>query len=369
LQIIQKPYVLLILIVTVLAAALATVMGLAGTTTKILLLAWIFVPPPIVLLIKLLKPLPRSLRIASTTYISVSILATVLLLLTVGWTGSETALHPEVCKDMDEISQYPDLAQQLNPISFTAQDGTSLKGWLAIQDSHRAVVLLHGYRCDKRAMLLEAKMLYDAGMTVLLFDFRHSGESDGKFVSFGYYEKQDVLAAVNLIESLDGRGNDLKGRGRTSIGLLGESNGAATAILFAAENPGRVDALVVDSTFKSLDSAISQAFTYFVGLPAFPFAPVTVWISELRTGLKRGAVKPEESVADLIETPILLIHGLRDAVISAKDSEAIYSNALQPKQIWLVPDAEHGEASEVATDEYRERVVNFFKLNLRQETS
>ena len=298
-----------------------------------------------------------------------SITITVLLLMAVAWSGSETALHPEICEDMEELSDYPALEKKVEQVAFTAEDGTKLKGWLAFGGSEKAVVVLHGYRCDRRGALREANMLFEAGMTVLLFDFRHSGESEGEFVSFGYYEKQDVSAAVGLLEALNDGTDKSRKAVINTIGLFGSSNGAATAILFAAENPGRVDALVVDSSFKSLDSAVSQSFTYFIGLPSFPFAPITVWVSELRTGLSRKDVMPEKSVAELIDTPILIIHGLEDEIISYKDSKAIYMKANQPKEMWLVPNAGHGEAFDIAGIEYRDRVVNFFTNNLVSEPS
>ena len=114
-----------------------------------------------------------------------------------------------------------------------------------------------------------------------------------------------------------------------------------------------------------MDSAVSQSFTHFVGLPAFPFAPITVWFSELRTGLNRKDVIPEEAIANITNTPVLIIHGLEDETISYTDSEAIYSKANQPKDIWLVPGAEHGDASEIEEQEYQNRIVSFFTENLK----
>jgi fermentation-respiration switch protein FrsA (DUF1100 family) len=266
---------------------------------------------------------------------------------------------------MEDLSDYPNLAKNTEMVEFRAADDTLLKGWLNFGTSNQAIVLLHGYRCDKRAMLQEANMLYESGFTVLLFDFRHNGESEGDFVSFGYYEKQDVLAAINKLRNLDIERHSNEADQIKQIGLLGSSNGGATAVLFAADHPGEIQALVVDSSFKSLDSAVAQSFTHFVGLPAFPFAPITVWITELKTGISRKAIIPEQSVKEISNTPIFIIHGLLDETISKNDSESIYSNANDPKQLWLVPNADHGETFPAAESEYRERVVKFFEESLR----
>ena len=356
---------ILIFILTILAAILSGVMGAAGPSTKVLFIAWLFVPAPIIFVLFVWKKLTGIAGIASKAYISISIALTVLLLLAVAWSGSETALHPGPASDEETLSMYPQLEANIETVSFLAADGVTLSGWMATGDSGKAVILLHGYTGDRTAMLPQAKMLFDEGFTVLLFDFRHRGESEGDFVSFGYYEKQDVLAAVNLIEETGETMRASGGTGIESIGLIGLSNGGATAILFAAENPGRIKALVIDSAFKSLDSAVSQSFTHFVGLPAFPFAPITVWFSELRTGLNRKDVIPEEAIANITDTPVLIIHGLEDETISYTDSEAIYSKANQPKDIWLVPGAEHGDASEIEEQEYQNRIVSFFTEHLK----
>ena len=358
-------FTILIFIVTVLAAILSGTMGTAGPGSKILFVAWLFVPAPIIFVLLFWQKLSGLAAIVGKTYISLSIVLTILLLLAVAWSGSETALHPGPASEDETLSMYPQLEENIEPVSFLAADGVKLSGWIAIGDSENAVVLLHGYTGDRTAMLPQASMLFEEGFTVLLFDFRHRGESEGDFVSFGYYEKQDVLAAVDLIEDV---GETMRESGRTgieSIGLIGLSNGGATAILFAAENPGRIKAIVIDSAFKSLDSAVSQSFTHFVGLPAFPFAPITVWFSELRTGLNRKDVIPEDAIANITNTPVLIIHGLEDETISYRDSEAIYLKANQPKDLWLVPGAEHGDASEIEEQEYRNRIVAFFTEHLK----
>jgi len=356
---------ILIFIVTVLAAILSGVMGAAGPNTKILFIAWLFVPVPIIFVLLTWKKPIGIVRIASKAYISISIVLTILLLFAVAWSGSDTALHPDPASEDETLSMYPEFEANIETVSFLATDGVRLSGWIATGESDKAVILLHGYTGDRTTMLPQANMLFEAGFTVLLFDFRHRGESEGEFVSFGYYEKQDVAAAVNLLEEL---GETMRQSGRpgiSAIGLIGLSNGGATSILFAAENPGRIKALVIEDTFKSLDSAVSQSFTHFVGLPAFPFAPITVWFSELRTGLNRTNVIPENAIANIINTPVLIIHGLEDKTISFKDGEAIYLKANQPKDLWLVPKAEHGGAFEIAEDEYRSRVVTFFSENLK----
>ena len=94
---------ILIFILTVLAAILSGVMGAACPGTKILFIAWLFVPAPIIFVLLIWKKLIGIAGIASKVYISISIALTALLLLAVALSGSETALHPGPASDEETL--------------------------------------------------------------------------------------------------------------------------------------------------------------------------------------------------------------------------------------------------------------------------
>ena len=339
------------------AGVLAAVMGLGAGAFAALGVAWLFVPAPLVYGYCLLRPIDRPRRrLAANVYMGASALLTATLLLGVAWVGSERALHPDPCDDMPALADYPVLEAAVEPVAFDSADGTRLVGWLAAGTRAEAVVLLHGYRCDRRDVLPQADMLFEAGFTVLLFDFRNRGESGGDFVSLGYHERDDVRAAVDYLKSRSSPGV-------SSIGLLGVSQGGASAILAAADGAD-VGAVAVEAAFRSVDSAVAQSFTHFIGLPAFPFAPLTVWLTERRTGIDAGDIVPERAVAALAPTPLLVMHGLADETIGPADGEAIFAAAGEPKELWLIPGVAHGDGADDAPDEYRRRIVAFFEENL-----
>jgi len=120
-------------------------------------------------------------------------------------------------------------------------------------------------------MLPHADFLHEAGYSVLLFDFRSSGESEGDAVTMGFHERGDVQGAVQYLK----RRSDADGE---SLWVLGVSMGAATAIMTAAVTP-ELKAVVSESSFKSVDSAIASSFEHFIHLPAFPFAPISPCLS------------------------------------------------------------------------------------------
>ena len=340
------------------AAAFAALMGIGGGSFSTLYVAWLFVPAPFVYAYMLRggsswRPWGRVLAVS---YMAASTVLTAALLMAVAWVGSERAINPSPCDDLPDLSEHPALAPVLDRVEFTSRDGTRLVGWLAEGSRDEAVVMVHGYGCRREQLLPHAEMLHGAGFTVLLFDTRNRGESGGDFVSMGFHEKDDAIAAADYLTSRPGS-DDLR------IGMLGLSLGGVAAILAAAERDD-VLAVAAEAPYRSVDSAVSQSFTHFIGLPAFPFAPITVWLAEVRTGLDTGLIDPVGAVAEIAPRPVLIMHGDADETISPEDSRAIFDAAAGPVEYWLIPGAGHADGATDAPEAYAERIVAFFEEGL-----
>lgn len=338
----------------------ATVHGVTATAaTSIIFLGvlWLFTPAPLVFLARMWRPWTR-FRTLSTWYLATSAVLSVLVLAGVGWVGSERGIHPSLNEELPILEDYPRLEVALEEVSFQSRDGTPLKGWFIPGESPKTVILLHGFTDIREKMLPHADFLHSAGYSVLLFDFRSRGESAGDAVTLGYYERGDVQGAVQYLKTRpDVDGDDL--------GVLGVSMGGATAIMAAAEIP-ELKAVVSESAFRSVDSAIASSFEHFIDLPAFPFAPITVFIIEKRLGISTDQVVPEEFVGLISPRPVFIIHGQDDDTIVPEDARALYAAAKEPKEsMWLIPGAGHAEGVEVAPKEYGQRVVDFFNRYLK----
>jgi hypothetical protein len=110
---------------------------------------------------------------------------------------------------------------------------------------------------------------------------------------------------------------------------------------------------------------IATAFEHFVHLPAFPFAPITVAIADLRAGIDITRVRPMDVIAEISPRPLLIIHDQGDPVALADNSLRNFAAARLPKQLWLVPGSGHGDAQIIAKSQYRSRVTSFFEAALR----
>jgi fermentation-respiration switch protein FrsA (DUF1100 family) len=45
-------------------------------------------------------------------------------------------------------------------------------------------------------------------------------------------------------------------------------------------------------------------------------------------------------------------------------ARSLFELASEPKELWIVPDAKHNQAANVAQEEYRRRILDFFERYL-----
>jgi dipeptidyl aminopeptidase/acylaminoacyl peptidase len=295
-------------------------------------------------------PLARALR-------AIALASSLLALGIVGgisWVGSERALRrPHRAFDW-RVTDYPHLRPEI--ITITGHGGTRLAGTFFPGASRATIVLSHGYGAHQGEMVPWADFLVRAGYSVCTYDMRARGGSGGDAITLGALEQHDLRAVV---DHLAARPDVDPGR----LGALGLSLGGAVTLMAAARDP-RLKAIVDDCGFSDIASAIGTAYEQFIGLPAFPFAPLSVLIGEFRTGLSLRQSRPVDIVGRIAPRPLLIIHGADDREIPVAHSERNHTAAGHPKELWIVPGAAHAQSLEIAGPEYERRVVAFFRQHL-----
>ena len=168
----------------------------------------------------------------------------VALLLAVWFTGLYFGIKRLVKPDkrtVDYLVEYEieekGLDRAITGIPFEQMFRTSRFGYelaarfYACEGSSKTVVCLHGHNSCFASQLKYLPIFLSLGYNVFIPDHRRSGLSGGDTVTFGAYEKHDVLDWISELRA---------GRPDDSIALFGESMGAATAIMVAAEIPDAV---------------------------------------------------------------------------------------------------------------------------------
>ena len=261
-------------------------------------------------------------------------------------------------------------------VTFQSRDGRAeLSGWLIpppgspdmrIAMERRWIVMVHGHgsnRADASSgMLSLARDLHTRGFGILLFDLRASGESTGARGSAGFYERFDLLGALDYLVE--------RGARRDRIGALGHSLGGVVALMVCAD-PGSAGAVVADSAFADLWMMIHRSQEG----PAMALSllnPGMGLMARLIYGININEISPVESVS-ISDTPTLLIHGEDDMMVPLEQARML-ARALAiskpgeatdgDESLWIVPDAGHLKAYRNRSQEYVERVSRFFEENL-----
>jgi fermentation-respiration switch protein FrsA (DUF1100 family) len=245
-------------------------------------------------------------------------------------------------------------------ISFPSRiDELTLYGWyLPAEGSDEVIIMVHGaeqHRADPGVEMLDiACGLVAHGYSVLMFDMRGHGESEGDRMSAGYCEVRDLGGAVDYVAGL----------GFEDIGVLGFSMGGATAIMTAAECD-EIDAVVVDSAYADLNDMLEPQFAERTFFPTFFLKPL-LFMVKMMYGIDFTAVKPVEVVGDIAPRPILFIQGALDDTVPPAHAQSLLEASNNPlNQLWLLPDVGHVEAYVTYPEEYMDRVTSFFDDALR----
>lgn len=249
-----------------------------------------------------------------------------------------------------------DLGMAFDAFSFTASDHySSLSAWFIPAVNPRATIIyLHGVGDNKIGGLLLAKVLHDHQYNVLLYDSRAHGESSGPYCTYGFHEKYDVEKAIDALNVFHDQKKYVIGK----IGLFGTSMGAAIGLQAAAID-FRIDALIAEASFATLRRITVDYQKRLLRLPWHFLRNIAMKKSEKIAQFKHRMVSPIDAVKQ-IHVPVLFIHGTNDTFIKYQYSEALFAQANEPKELWLIDGAHHSDIHEIGKKEYEERVVWFF---------
>ena len=172
------------------------------------------------------------------------------------------------------------------------------------------------------------------GFSVLVFDYRGYGRSEGNFPS----ESQlydDSQAAWNYLR-------DVRQIPPEQILLYGESLGGAIALNLAVKHP-EARGLIMQSTFTSMAEAIHPR-------KISQFFPVDLMLTERFDSLTK---------IRSLQIPVLFLHGTADSVIPPAMSQQLYDLAPAPKQLFFISGADHVRIYQPGEQSYLKAIQRF----------
>jgi fermentation-respiration switch protein FrsA (DUF1100 family) len=239
-------------------------------------------------------------------------------------------------------------------VTFAGCTGAKLVGWYILSQNGAALILTHGHGGNRGQMLDHAVVLARHGYGVLLYDMRGHGESEGALTTGDRCEPNDVQSALAYLQ----RREDVD---RERIGALGFSRGAEATIVASART-GALKAIVLDGAWPGPTLAVTPPLIVWESV----FFPI-IWMShKLLAWYTRISQKPYcvQLIAEVAPSPVFIISTGRGVEILY--GRRLYAAAKEPKALWDIPEAGHGEGLSKRPQEYEERIVTFFDHALLQ---
>jgi alpha-beta hydrolase superfamily lysophospholipase len=239
-------------------------------------------------------------------------------------------------------------------IEFPSESGTIIKGWfIKGEEGKGAVVVMHGQHQNRLMLIERIRFLRRSGYSVLAFDFQGSGESAGKQLTIGYLESRDATASIKFIKQK---------LPNEKIGVLGISMGGAAFLLQKA--PETVDSLILEMVYPTVQQAIEDRLNLWLFKGADILSPLMTYQFPLRLGISADELRPIDKIKN-ITCPVLVMAGENDRHTTLTESRQLFETANQPKDLWIVPQAEHGDLQKFTPTDYQQKVLDFFEKNLR----
>jgi pimeloyl-ACP methyl ester carboxylesterase len=172
-----------------------------------------------------------------------------------------------------------------------------------------------------------------------LIDLSGSGQSDGEFISLGYFERDDVHSACEFLRRE-------KAVNRTI--LWGRSMGASLALWCAGDHVPTVVGCIADSPYGSLRMIMEDQASKSVILHA------VVWLfggsvnRNMRSlaGVGVDDISLWEAVVNA-KVPALIVHGMEDDFIAVRQARELFGRYGCPEKFLWTVNGDHASEREI----------------------
>lgn len=258
--------------------------------------------------------------------------------------------HPQMIEWTKQARATP-----YKKVEIQTFDGLTLRGRYYEHSPNAPIeIMMHGYGGNmERDLSGGIFRALNIGHSVLVYNHRGAGDSDGCTITFGINESRDCLRWIDYV--ITNINKDAK------IILSGVSMGGATAMIVSGfdDLPKNVVGIVADCGYTSAKNIIKKVITD-MKLPPNILYPFVKLGGRIFGRFNVDELSPNEQVRKS-KIPTFFVHGDNDNYIPKEMSQANYEVCSAPKKrIYYIKGAEHGLAYPTAPDEYLNELKDFF---------
>ncbi|MCX0352097.1 alpha/beta hydrolase [Clostridium perfringens] len=247
-------------------------------------------------------------------------------------------------------------------ITLKSFDGLNLTSTLIMNENptNKFIVLVHGVSICYVGSLKYFDIFYKNGFNILIVNQRRHGKSEGKYSTYGFYEKYDVNMWIEYLKSRFG--NDI------ILGLHGESMGAGTVMETIPLNDS-IKFVIEDCGYSNFHELIGFQITHAyknrlvrkILRPSLIFAN---FFMKTKAKFSMKKIVPIDIVSST-SLPMMFVHGKEDYFVPWYMAVDLYKAKTKGyKELYLVEGAKHAEALEVNKILYEKKIMTFIEKAL-----
>ena len=248
-------------------------------------------------------------------------------------------------KQLPVVRSPGEYGLEYEDIEFRSTDGLRLRGWFIPGERGKVLMVTHPMFCNRHGymtryqsrlsastqdidLLPSLRALNDAGYSILTFDFRSHGDSERGMTGVGLNEYQDVLGALDYIESRE----DVDTSEMGLVGFCMGANSMIVAMSKAKERFGKAKCFVAIQPITM--SVFLRAYLRDVYGPlGLVLLPLVERIRLWRGGHPSDEMSPRGYVRDLA-LPTLYAQTRTDPWTELSDIQGFYEETPDPKEFW-----------------------------------
>ena len=265
---------------------------------------------------------------------------------------SSCDLSETVTKVMDAAPKLESIEHE--QVEIIAQDGTELIGhWYCPKNAKRIIVAMHGWRSTwSQDFGVIAPFWFENDCAVLFAEQRGQGNSGGDYMGFGLLERYDCLDWIRWVNE--------RTEAKLPIYLGGVSMGATTVLMTAGlELPENVKGIVADCAFTSPHAIWKHVVESNFHLPYGLYNRAAKDLCRKKIKVTSDSYSTVQAMKNC-KIPVLFIHGTDDNFVPIEMTYENYKACSSPKELLIVPGAEHGVSYLVDKEGYEAAVKNFW---------
>ena len=215
----------------------------------------------------------------------------------------------------------------------------------------KTMVVVHGFGDNSLTLGNYIRFFHQAGYNVLAPDNRSHGHSQGKYIGFGWQDRQDLQDWIQQL--IRRKGSNVQ------IGLFGVSMGASTVMYYLGlKVPKQVKTAIADCGYASINGELTYELKRLFNLPSVPLIPTANLYTQ---ALAHYSLYDGETAQTLKHNriPLFIIHGTKDTFVPTSNAKLNYQNDSGPKKLWLVKGAKHARSYQKNPALYQKRVLSW----------